>query len=168
MFDKKKDTNKPKEPKIDRDHDLTCLSLHFLDQFLSLSFFEIFWCFSWFRKLPMDPNWCFFMLWWSRDQPRLILDRFGKSHFFMKIFKILSHMSGFLPWKLMCISITWSIWEYPDLEQLKTQKPNETYQILPNGCWEKQKTKLKNTLNQAPKISWKFSIRGNYSWAYLL
>ena len=75
---------------------------------------------------------------------------------------------GEVPWKLICISITWSIWEYPDLDKLKIQKPNETYQILPSRCWEKQKTKLKRDLNQEPKISRKFSIRGNYSWAYLL
>ena len=92
MLNQKKDKNKPKEPKRDRDHDLTCLSVHFLGQFLSLSFFEIFWCFSWFRKLPMDPNWCFFMPWWSRDHPRLILDRFGKTHFFMKIFIFLTEI----------------------------------------------------------------------------
>ena len=42
------------------------------------------WCFSWFRKLPMDPNWCFLMPWWSRDHPRLILDRFEKLHFSSK------------------------------------------------------------------------------------
>ena len=73
-----------------------------------------------------------------------------------------------LPKKLICISKPWTIWEYPDLEQLKTQKPNEAYQILTDRCWEKQKTKLKNVLNQVTKISRKFSIRGNYSWAYLL
>ena len=93
MLNQKKEKNKPKEPKRDRDHDLTCLSLHFLDQFLSLSFFSFMWCFSWFRKLPMDPNWCFFMRWWSRNHPRLILDGFGKLYFFMKKFKILNHMT---------------------------------------------------------------------------
>ena len=55
--------------------------------------FSFFWCFWWFRKLPMHSNWCFFMPWRSRNHPRLILDRFGKSHFFMKFFKILTHMS---------------------------------------------------------------------------
>ena len=40
----------------------------------------------------------------------------------------------------------------------------------PTGCEERAKTKLKNVLNQVlkTKISRKFSIRGNYSWAYLL
>ena len=68
----------------------TFISLHFLDQFLSLSLSSKVWCFSWFRKLPMDPNWCFLMPWWSRDHPRLILDWFGKIHFFMKNLKILT------------------------------------------------------------------------------
>ena len=79
-----------KELKRNQDHDLAIVSCHFLDQFLSLSLFQNFDVFSWFRKLPMDPNWCFFMPWWSRDHPRLILDQFGKSHFFMKIFIFLT------------------------------------------------------------------------------
>ena len=70
--------------------------------------------------------------------------------------------------KLICISKIWSIWEYPDLKQLNTPRGSENHQILPSRCWEKQKTKLKRDLNQEPKISRKFSIRGNYSWAYLL
>ena len=57
----------------------------FLVNFWVYHFFQNFDVFSWFRKLPMDSNWCFFMPWWSRDHPRLILDQFGKSHFFMKI-----------------------------------------------------------------------------------
>ena len=92
----------------------------------------------------------------------------GKVIFSWKFSKFWAIWWGEVSQKLICISITWSIWEYPDLKQLKTQKPNETYQILPSGCWEKQKTKLKRDLNQEPKISRKFSIRGNYSWAYLL
>ena len=40
----------------------------------------------------MDPIWCFFMPWWSRDHPRLILDRFGKTYFFMKIFIFLTEI----------------------------------------------------------------------------
>ena len=94
MFNQIKSENNPKEPKRDRDHDLAIVSCHFLDQFLSLSLFQNFDVFSWFRKLPMDSNWCFFMPWWSRHHPRLILDRFGEIHFSMKIFKILSHISG--------------------------------------------------------------------------
>ena len=92
MFYQNKIENNPKEPKRDRDHDLAIVSCHFLDQFLSLSLFSFVWCFSWFRKLPMDPNWCFFMPWWSRDHPRLILDRFGKSNFLMKIFIFLTEL----------------------------------------------------------------------------
>jgi len=44
------------------------------------------------REASNDPNWCFFMPWWSRDHPRLILDRFGKTHFFMKIFIFLTEI----------------------------------------------------------------------------
>ena len=73
-----------------------------------------------------------------------------------------------LSWKLICISITWSIWVYPDLKWSNARNCFKSYQILPSRCWEKQKTKLKRDLNQEPKISRKFSIRGNYSWAYLL
>ena len=112
---------------------------------------DVFWC-------PTDPG-------TIPDWSLIYLGKFicsSKSSFFWPKFWHL------VPQKLICISITWSIWEYPDLKQLKTQKPNETYQILPSGCWEKQKTKLKRDLNQEPKISRKFSIRGNYSWAYLL
>ena len=92
MCNQNKIEKNPKEPKRDRDHDLAIVSCHFLDQFLSLSLFSFVWCFSWSWKLPMDSKSCFFMPWWSRDHPRLILDRFGKSHFFMKIFEILNHM----------------------------------------------------------------------------
>ena len=59
----------------------------FLTNFWVYHFFQILWCFSWFRKLPMDSEWCSFMPWWSRDHPRLILDGFGKSHFFHENFQ---------------------------------------------------------------------------------
>ena len=39
MLNQKEREKTPKEPKRDRDHDLAIVSLHFLDQFLSLSFF---------------------------------------------------------------------------------------------------------------------------------
>ena len=86
MFNQKESELNPKEPKRNRNHDLAIVSLHFLDQFLSLSLFSKFWCFSWFRKLPMHSNGCFLMPWRSRNHPRLILDWFGETHFFMKIF----------------------------------------------------------------------------------
>ena len=73
-----------------------------------------------------------------------------------------------LSWKLTCTLKPWSIWVYPDLKWSNTRNYFKSHQILPSRCWEKQKTKLKRDLNQEPKISRKFSIRGNYSWAYLL
>ena len=134
---------------------------------MSLSLLQEFWCLFMVREASNGFKiWCFFMPWWSRDHLRLILYQFRKKHFFHKDLHFFDR--NLVPQKLICISITWSIWEYPDLKQLKTQKPNETYRILPSRCWEKQKTKLKRDLNQEPKISQKFSIRGNYSWAYLL
>ena len=42
MFNQIKSENNPKEPKRDRDHDLAIVSCHFLDQFLSLSLFQVF------------------------------------------------------------------------------------------------------------------------------
>ena len=42
MFNQKKSEKKSKEPKRNRNHDLTLLSLHFLCQFLSLSLFSSF------------------------------------------------------------------------------------------------------------------------------
>ena len=41
MFNQKKSENNPKELKRNRDHDLAIVSCHFLDQFLSLSFFDV-------------------------------------------------------------------------------------------------------------------------------
>ena len=140
----------------------------FLVNFWVYHFFQNFDVFSWFRKLPMDPKWCFFMPWWSRDHPRLILDGFGKLHFSWKFSFFDRNFEALLSWKLTCTLKPWSIWVYPDLKWSNTRNYFKSHQILPSRCWEKQKTKLKRDLNQEPKISRKFSIRGNYSWAYLL
>ena len=168
MYNQKESELNPKEPKRNQNHDLAIVSLHFLDQFLSLSFFSFMWCFSWFRKLPMDSNWCFFMPWWSRDHPRLILDRFGKLHFFMKIFIFLTEILR--PYFHENSHVHWNPGQ-SECTQTSSDPIRETilnHQILPSRCWEKQKTKLKRDLNQVTKISRKSSIRGNYSWAYLL
>ena len=78
------------------------------------------------------------------------------------------NFEALLSWKLICTVKPWSIWLYPHLKSSNTRNYFKSHQILPSRCWEKQKTKLKNSLNQEPKISRKFSIRGNYSCAYLL
>ena len=65
----------------------------FLANFWVYHFCHFFDVFNDSGSFPMHSNGCFLMPWRSRNHPRLILDRFGKSHFFMKIFKILTHMS---------------------------------------------------------------------------
>ena len=110
----------------------------------------------------MHSNECFLMPWWSRNHPRLILDRFGKKHFFMKIFKFLTHMSE--------PTSTKTHMYIHNLVNLRVPRPrttqyrgSENHQILPSRCWEKQKTKLKRDLNQEPKISRKCQARGKPS-----
>ena len=97
-----------------------------------------------FQCIQMDVFWC------SRDPgtiPDWSLIDLGKVIFSWKFSKFWPTWVSLLPQKLICISITWSIWEYPDLDKLKIQKPNETYQILTDRFWENWKTKLKNVLN---------------------
>ena len=106
---------------------------HFLQKF------DVFRGSGSFQCIQMDVFWC-------PGDPGTIPDwswiDLGKVIFSWKFSKFWPTWVSLLPQKLICISITWSIWEYPDLKQLKTQKPNETYQILPSGCWEKQKNKI--------------------------
>ena len=64
----------------------------FLANFWVYHFCHFFDVFNDSGSFPMHSNGCFLMPWISRNHPRLILDRCGKSYFFMKIFKILSHM----------------------------------------------------------------------------
>ena len=66
--------------------------------------------------------------------------------FFMRISKMLSHMSGLLLKKLIGISKPWAIWEFPDLKQLKSFWYIEIHQILTVRFWENWKTKLKKEL----------------------
>ena len=140
----------------------------FLTNFWVYHFFQFYHVFSdsgSFQCTQMDAFWC-------PGDPGTIPDwswiDLGKVIFSSKFSKFWAIWWCQVSQKLICISITWSIWEYPDLKWSNTRNCFKYHQILPSGCWEKQKTKLKRDLNQEPKISRKFSIRGNYSWAYLL
>ena len=78
----------------------------------------------------MHSKWCVFMSWTSRDHPRLILDRFGKLHLFIKFSFFWALMSDVVPWKLICISILWWIWVCRLVKWLNTPKYSEYHQIL--------------------------------------
>ena len=124
----------------------------FLVNFWVYHFFQNFDVFSWFRKLPMDPNWCFFMPWWSRDHPRLILDGFGKSHCFNKIFKILSHMMRptFLKTHMYIHTLVNLRVPRPQATQnakTKWSSSNSNRQML---------RKLKNKIEKSPKVGTKY------------
>ena len=147
MFNQKESELNPKEPKRNRNHDLTVVSCHFLGQFLSLWLLSFFLCFWWFRKLPMHSNWCFLMPWRPRNHPRLILDRFGKSHFFMKIFKFLTHMSE--------PSFQKTHMYIQTLDNLRVPRPQAT-QNAPSFCESSNSTermlrKLKNKIEKGSK-----------------
>ena len=108
-----------------------------------LKFSDVFhgsWSFQWIQtdvfSCPGDP----------RTIPDWSWIDLEKVIFFMRISKMLSHMSGLLLKKLIGISKPWAIWEFPDLKQLKSFWYIEFHQILTVRFWENWKTKLKKEL----------------------
>ena len=119
----------------------------FLVNFWVYHFFQVFHIFSDSGSFPciqIDVFWC------SGD-PGTIPDwswiDLGKVIFSWKFSKFWPTWVSLVSKKLICISKPWTIWEYPDLKQLKTVGAFANHQILTDRFWENWKTKLKNVLN---------------------
>ena len=118
----------------------------FLVNFWVYHFFQVVHVFSdseSFQYIQIDVFWC-------PGDPGTIPDwswiDLGKVIFSWKFSKIWPTWVGLVSKKLICISKPWTIWEYPDLKQLKTVGAFANHQILTDRFWENWKTKLKRGL----------------------
>ena len=128
---------------------------------MTLSLFSKFWCFSWFRKLPMHSNGCFLMPWRSRNHPRLILDWFGETHFFMKIFiKNVPKIKITTYKKLIWISKLLSRFLYTYQEQYKIFQGFEYQQILSDRFLKNQNLPPNGNTYWSSKAPKKCSMHG--------